>query len=136
MHGTICSAVAVGLQNDNTPRGIASCAQFTVYRVTEGENASINAVIYALDNIRNKLENGIQKLMFQYLMIAMKTVKMKYVTKLNYSQKWVLHLWLQQGIEVSIKLVRAFIPACFNNVISVGALDRYRKKALFMPPVN
>ena len=135
VHGTICSAVAVGLQNNSTPRGVAPCAQLIVYRIAEGENASIKAIIDALDDIQNKLENGTR----------IDVVSISYDCDEN--SKDTLCNKIEQLTEMGVTFVaaagnrgqyqaRTCIPACFNNVISVGALNRYGEKASFTPPVK
>ena len=134
-HGTICSAVAVGLQNDSTPRGVAPCAQLIVYRIAEGEIATIKAIIDALDDIQNKLENGIQ----------IDVVSISYDCDEN--SKDTLCDKIEKLTEMGITFVaaagnrglyqgRACIPARFDNVISVGALDGNGKRAPYTPPVE
>ena len=135
VHGTICSAVAVGLQDDTTPRGVAPCAKLIVYRIAEGEIASINAIINALDDIRNKLARGEQ----------IDVVSISYDCDENSEDT--LDDKIKVLTEMGVTFVaaagnrgqyqaRACIPARFNSVISVGALDRYGNKARFTPSVK
>ena len=135
MHGTICSAVAVGLQSDTTPRGVAPCAKLIVYRIAEGENSSINAIMNALDDIRNKVARGEQidvvSISYDCDENSEDTLhdKIKILTKMGV-------IFVAAAGNRGQYQARACIPARFSNVISVGALDRYGDKARFTPSVK
>ena len=133
VHGTICSAVAVGLQSDTTPRGVAPCAQLIVYRIAEGCYASIVAILAALQDIQNKLERGIQ----------IDVVSISYDCDENNEDA--IRNKIEELTKKGITFVaaagnrgqyqaRACIPARFDNVISVGALGKHGLKTDFTPP--
>ena len=135
VHGTICSAVAVGLQSDTTPRGVAPCAQLIVYRIAEGDYAPIEAILAALQDIQNKLENGIH----------IDIVSISY--DCNENSEDAIRNKIEELTKKGIAFVaaagnrglyqaRGCIPARFDNVISVGALDKDGLKTSFTPPVN
>ena len=130
-HGTICSAVAVGspLLKD-FPTGIAPGAKLIVYHIAEGGIASNDAILKALQDIQNGVQNGAQV----------------DVVSISYDCGGYLQQEIQSKIEELTELGIVFvaavgnsayfdgkgaIPACFQSVISVGSLDKYGKESKF-----
>ena len=141
MHGTICSAIAVGSQCDTTsgviPRGVAPGAQLIVYRIAEGEHFPFEAILRALDDIWNRLQSNIQ----------IDVVSISYHYDVKGQQLQIFHDKIQKLTEMGITFVAAAgnrggyqalacIPARFNNVISVGALNKNGKLSSLTPQVK
>ena len=135
VHGTVCSAVAVGLENDTTPRGIAPCAQLIVYRIAEGENAFIKAIIDALDDIQNKFENGIKIDVVSISYDCDENSEDSIYKKIKVLTKMGITFVAAAGNRGQYQ-ARACIPARFETVISVGALDGNGRLASYTPPVK
>ena len=138
-HGTICSAVAVGLEceipSGVIPRGVAPGAKLVVYRIANEKSCYNNAVLNALEGIQNAVENGIK----------FDVVSISYDCDENSEDE--IHRKIKELTEKGITFVAAAgnrgnnqacacIPARFDNVISVGALDVYGRKAPYTPPVK
>ena len=139
MHGTICSAIAVGSQCDTTsgviPRGVAPGAQLIVYRIAEGKHFPFEAILRALDDIWNRLQSN----------IGIDVVSISYHYEVMGQQLQLFHDKIQKLTEMGITFAAgnsgyyqglACIPACFNNVISVGAVNKYGKKSPITPHVK
>ena len=139
--GTICSAVAVGsscetLSGVHIPRGVAPGAGLVVYRIADKGNCDINAILKALQHIKqNALIGGIK----------VDVVLMS--CDLNEKYEAEIHREIKELTELGITFVaaagnrgyyqtHACIPARFDNVISVGALDENGKVAPYTPPVE
>ena len=135
VHGTICSAVAVGLQSDTTPRGVAPCAQLIVYRIAEGCYASIEAILAALQDIQNKLESGIRIDVVSLSYDCDENSEDAIRNKIDELTKKGIAFVAAAGNRGQYQ-ARACIPARFDNVISVGALGKHGLKTDFTPPVN
>jgi len=135
-HGNVCAAVAVGSSyntpSTNVPSGVAPGAQLIVYRVAEDGCSCNNAVLRALDDIKVKTESGIQ----------IDVVSISY--DLNEDNEEEIRWKIKELTEKCVVFVaaagnrgcyqpRASIPACFDSVISVGALDTYGDRSRFNP---
>ena len=130
VHGTICSAVVVG-SPPSYPRGVAPGARLIVYRVAEGENYYIEAILEALQDIQNKVESG-----------DMQVDVISISCDCGENKEQELHSKIEVLTKMGITFVaaagnrgyyqpRASIPARFASVISVGALDRNGKISPF-----
>ena len=130
-HGTVCAAVAVGSPSTEVPSGVAPCAQLIVCRVAEGGYSCNEAVLRVLDDmIKAMTDNGTQ----------IDVVSISY--DLNEDQEEEIRWKIKQLTEKGVVFVagagnrgryqpRASIPACFDSVISVGALDRNGRPSSF-----
>ena len=126
-HGNVCAAVAVGSSyntpSGDVPSGVAPGAQLIVYRIAEDGYSYNEAVLTALNNIQVNIESGIQ----------IDVVSISY--DLNEDNKEEIR-WKIKGLtEKGVVFVaaagnrgryqaRASIPACFDSVVSIGALDK------------
>ena len=130
-HGTICSAVAVGspLLN-NIPTGVAPGAKLIVYRITEGGISNNDAILKALQDIQNGVQNGAQ----------VDVVSISYDCGVYLQQE--IKSKIEELTELGIVFVAAVgnsayfdgkgaVPAHFQSVISVGSLDKYGKPSKF-----
>ena len=129
-HGTICSAVAVGLQSDTTPRGVAPCAQLIVYRIAEGDYVSIDATLGALDDIQRKLESGVKIDVVSISYGFDESSKDAICDKIGILTRKGITFVAAAGNR-GLNQAQACIPARFDDVISVGALDEDGRKALY-----
>ena len=136
IHGTICSAVAVGSSPDMTTagvihRGVAPDARLIVYRIAEGECCYSEAILNALQDIQSKVENDI---------LQVDVVSISYDCDESCEQQ--IYDRIKILTEMGITFVaaagnrghyqpRASIPARFDSVLSVGALDRNGKMSPF-----
>ena len=127
MHGSVCAAVAVGSSYNTpsavVPSGVAPGARLIVYRIAESEHSYNEAVLRALDDLKVKIESGTQ----------IDVVSISY--DLNEDSKEEIR-WKIKGLtEKGVVFVaaagnrgcyqaHASIPARFDSVISVGALDK------------
>ena len=141
-HGTLCSAIAVGSQCDTisgvVPRGVAPGARLIVYRIAEGDNYfPTEAILGALDDILNRLNSGIQ----------IDVVSISYHYDVNDHQLKVFQEKIKILTEMGITFVAAAgnrgnyqalacIPARFDSVISVGALNKNGKRSSLTPQVK
>ena len=138
-HGTICSAVAVGLQYETEsgiiPRGVAPNAKLVVYRIANQQGCYTDAILKALQDIQNAFKNGIK----------VDVVSLSY--DCNENSEVEIHTKIDKLTELGIIFVaaagnrgyyqpQACIPARFETVISVGALDVNGKRASYTPPVE
>lgn len=141
-HGSICAAIAVGQAYSSPsiyiPRGVAPGAHLIVYRIAEGEHCtSYNAaVLRALDDIKEKILNGTQKvdvvsISYDLNEDAEEDISKKIEALTNMGVVFVAAVGNRGGYQ-SI----ASIPARFKNVISVGSLDKYGDKSKFNPRVR
>ena len=127
VHGNVCSAVAVGsswnIPSTVVPSGVAPGAQLIVYRIAEGEYSYNDAVLRALHDMKVKIESGSQ----------IDVISISY--DLNEDSEEEIHRKITELTDKGVVFVaaagnrgryqaRASIPARFDNVISVGALDR------------
>ena len=134
VHGTICSAVAAGLSYDTPsgvfPGGVAPGAQLIVYRIAEGGYCYNQAILKALRDVKERIESGCQ----------IDVVSISY--DCNESGEQEISRETKALTEKKVVCVaaagnrghyqaHAAIPACFDHVISVGALDRYGRPSLF-----
>ena len=139
--GTICSAVAVGSpyvtsSGVSIPRGVAPGAHLVVYRIANKGSCDTNAILSALEDIKqNVLTGGIK----------VDVVSISY--DLDEKDKAEIHRKIGELTNMGITFVaaagnrgyyqtHACIPARFDNVISVGALDGNGKVAPYTPPVK
>jgi len=126
-HGTICSAVAVGvpctIQSKVIPRGVAPGGELIVYRIAEEENSSNDALLAALRYAQNEIRSGKQ--------IDVISISYDYD-----DDEQEIYKEINTLVELGVVFVAAAgnrgsyqpctsIPACFDSVISVGALDKY-----------
>ena len=127
-HGSVCAAIAVGSSYCTTssitvPDGVAPGAQLIVYRIAEGDYCYNEAVVAALDDIKLKVESGTQ----------IDVVSISY--DLCEDSREEIHKRIKSLTEEGVVFVaaagnrgryqaHASIPARFDFVISVGALDR------------
>ena len=126
-HGNVCAAVAAGsswnIPSDAVPSGVAPGAQLIVYRIAENGHSYNEAVLTALNDIKVGIESGTQ----------IDVVSISY--DLNEDNEEEIRWKIKELTEKGVVFVaaagnrgryqaRASIPACFDNVISVGALDR------------
>ena len=131
LHGTVCSAVAVGspLLN-NIPTGVAPGAKLIVCDIREGGIDSNDAFLKALQLIQNEVENGAQ----------VDVVSISYDCGEYLQQE--IQSKIEELTELGIVFVAAVgnssyfdgkgaIPARFQSVISVGSLDKYGKESKF-----
>ena len=141
-HGTLCSAIAVGSQCDTisgvVPRGVAPDARLIVYRIAEGDNYfPIEATLGALDDIQNRIKSSIQ----------IDVVSISYHYDVNDHQLKVFQEKIKILTEMGITFVAAAgnrgnyqalacIPARFDSVISVGALNKNGKRSSLTPQVK
>lgn len=134
VHGTICSAVAVGSQCVTPlgviPRGVAPGAGLIVYRVAEGDCWYNVAILEALDDIYNKVKGGMQ----------IDVVSMSCDCGENGRQEICSKIEILTEIGITFVAAagnrgyyqpRASFPASLDSVISVGALDRNGKISTF-----
>ena len=132
-HGNVCAAVAVGSSYNSppaVPSGVAPGAQLIVYRIAEGGYSYNEAVLQALDDLKMKIESGTQ----------IDVVSISY--DLNEDNEEEIHRKIKELTERCVVFVaaagnrgeyqpHASIPACFDNVISVGACDRNGRRSKF-----
>ena len=126
-HGSVSAAVAAGssykTQSTVVPSGVAPGSQLIVYRVADSERPYNEAVLKALDDLKVKVEGGIQ----------IDVVSISY--DLNKHNEEEIHWKIKELTEKGVVFVAAAgnrgchqayasIPACFDCVISVDALDR------------
>ena len=140
-HGTICSAVAVGsphvtLSGVTIPRGVAPGAKLVVYRIADKGKCDINAILNALQHIKQNVLTGGTKV---------DVISISY--DLDGKDEEVIHGKIDELTDMGIIFVaaagnrglyqtRACIPARFDNVISVGALDGHGELAPYTPRVE
>ena len=98
-HGTICSAVAVGSAyvtplGVSIPRGVAPGAKLVVYRIADKGNGDTNAILNALEDIKQKALMGSMKVDVVSISYDLyeKYGMLRFIVKLANLQKWVLHL--------------------------------------------
>ena len=131
-HGTFCSSIAVGAPlSTNLPRGVAPGANLIVYRIAEGSHYSTEAILTALEDLQNKVEEGTAQV---------DVISMSFECDENYERE------IEGKIEILTKMgivcvaaagnrgsyqPHSSIPARFDSVISVGALDQNGRKAPF-----
>ena len=140
-HGTICSAVAVGSpyvtsSGVSIPKGVAPGAYLVVYRIADKGNCDTNAILNALEDIKQNVSKG---------GIKVDVVSISY--DLDEKDEAEIYRKVGELTELGITFVaaagnrghyqtHACIPAHFDNVISVGALDGNGKLAPYTPPVE
>ena len=136
IHGTICSAVAVGSPDVTTAagvihRGVAPGARLIVYRIAEGEICYSEAILKALQDIQSKVENGI-------LQIDVVSISYDCDESCEQQIRDRIKVLTEMGITFvaaagnrGLYQAHASIPARFDNVLSVGALDRNGKMSPF-----
>ena len=132
-HGTVCSVIAVG----SPPlllRGVAPGATLIVYRVAEGNNFYDKAILESLKDIQYKMKNnGMQ---VDVISISCECNEDDEVERQNLKSK------IEELTELGVVFVaaagnrgsfqaHASIPARFDSVISVGALDKHGNKACY-----
>ena len=133
-HGTICSAVAVG---SSCVRGVAPGAALVVYRIADKGIYDVDATLEALRHIK---ENALMK-----GGIKVDVVSISFY--LNEIYKDAIYREIKELTDMGVTFVaaagnrglyqgRASIPARFDNVISVGALDGNGKWAPYTPRVE
>ena len=126
-HGNVCAAVAAGFSWNIppavVPSGVAPGAQLIVYRIAEGGQSCNEAVLTALNDIKVGIESGTQ----------IDVVSISYdLNEQNEEEiRWKIKELTEKGVVFVAAAgnrgcyqAHASIPACFDNVISVGALDR------------
>ena len=134
-HGNVCASVAAGHEYQysseiTVPSGVAPNANLFVYRVAEGNKHFIDAVLAALDDVKIKIESGtkIDIVSISSELDGYKEEEMEKKIK-TLTEKGVVVV-AAAGNRGNYQ-AHASIPARFNNVISVGALDRYGSKSKF-----
>ena len=140
VHGTICSAIAVGLQCETEtgviPRGVAPGAKLIVYRIADQNGCNTDAILMALQSIQNASEeNGIKIDVVSISYDCDEKSKDMIQTKIDELTKKGITIVAAAGNRGQYQ-TRACIPACFDNVISVGALDENGRKAPYTPEVK
>ena len=130
IHGTICSAVVVG-SPPSYPRGVAPGARLIVYRIAEGENYYIEAILEALQDIQNKVDSGdMQVDVISISCDCGENNEQELCSKIEVLTKMGITIVAAAGNRGYYQ-PRASIPARFDSVISVGALDRNGKISSF-----
>ena len=138
-HGTICSAVAVGAgcvtnTGITIPRGVAFGAKLVVYQIADENGCNNDAILAALQDIQKAYKIGIK----------VDVVSLSYDCDENSEDA--IHREINELTELGVIFVaaagnrgyyqtQASIPARFEPVISVGALDVHGKMASCTPPV-
>ena len=132
-HGTVCSVITVG-----SPllmlRGVAPGATLIVYRVAEGNDFSDKAILEALKDIQYKMKN--YQMQVDVISISCECDEDHKDRKRNLKSK------IEELTEMGIAFVaaagnrgklqaRTSIPARFDSVISVGALDEHGYEARY-----
>ena len=136
-HGTVCSAVVVGVSCETgvISRGVAPGAKLIVYQIPDQKDCYTDAILNALQDIQNGFKNGIK----------VDVVSLSYGCNENRKDK--IHKKIDELTKLGVIFVaaagnrgyyqpHACIPARFDNVISVGALDGNGKVAPYTPPVE
>ena len=132
-HGTACSSIVVGASSlsKSLDRGVAPGANLIVCRVAEGNNYDIDAILKALRDIQNAIKN-------KNLKVDVVSMSFEYYGEHNQTLKSEIEKLTEMGVAcVAAAGNRGFyqphasIPARFDSVISVGALDRNGKKSDF-----
>ena len=138
-HGSVCAAVAVGspfnTATASVPRGIAPGAHLILFRIADGSqpHCTTEAVLNALDMIRSNNET-----------LKINVVSISYDLADDDRSIAVLYERIQRLTAMGIAVIAAAgnrgnyqaelsIPARFDNVISVGALDENGFPASFNP---
>ena len=127
VHGSVCAAVAAGSSYNTpsgvVPSGVAPGAQLIVYRIAEDEQSNNKAVLTALDDIKMKIESGIQ--------IDVVSISYDLSENIEEDTHWKIKELTEKGVVFVAAAgnrgryqARASIPARFDSVISVGALDK------------
>ena len=124
-HGNICAAVAVGSSNQATfPIGVAPGAELIMYRIAEGKSCSDDAILAALDDMKEKIESGtrIDVASISYDLGRDHAEEISRKMEALYTEKRVVFVAAagNRGRHQS----QASIPAIFDCVISVGACDK------------
>ena len=129
-HGSICASVAVGASYQTSPTttvpsGVAPGAQLIMYRVAEGMHCYDEAILAALDDMREKIVSGTQ----------IDVVSISYNLEEDNARE--IHRKIKLLTEKGVAFVaaagnrgrfqpHASIPANFEDcVISAGSLDKY-----------
>ena len=127
-HGSVCATVAVGLsysydQTTDIPSGVAPGAHLIVYRIAENGVSYIDSVLRALNDIRIKTESGIHVdvVSISYDLEDDKIDELRNEIDLLASKGVVFVAAAGNRGEYQ---PHSSIPAYFDNVISVGALDK------------
>ena len=131
-HGTACSSIVVGASSSKSlDRGVAPGADLIVCRVAEGSNYYIDAILTALRDIRNAVKN-------KDLKVDVVSMSFEYYGEHNQTLKSEIEKLTEMGVTCVAGAgnrgsyqPHASIPARFDSVISVGALDRNGKKSDF-----
>ena len=127
-HGNVCASVAAGhgyqySPTTTVPSGVAPNAHLILYRVAEGDHCYNDAVLVALDDVKARTERGIK----------IDVVSISYDFGETYKEEMYrkIKILTENGVVVIAAAgnrghyqAHASIPALFDNVISVGALDR------------
>ena len=130
VHGSVCAAIAVGSPFDTFPGGIAPGAQLIVFEIAHSDNdglAALNALNYI---IRHNDE--------------LKVDVVSISQDLPGSISSEISSRIERLAEMGIVFVAAAgnrgnyqrelcVPACFDKVISVGALDKNGNRSCFNP---
>ena len=142
-HGSLCALVAAGSPSvdHQLPRGVAPGAKVLVYRVADGNDREAcctnEAVLFALEDIRNK-------------MLARPPLKVDVVSisydlgddeKVNDIRDKIRELTKEGVVFVAAVgnrgrfQIKAAMPASFEEVISVGSLDKHGDESKSNPDV-
>ena len=140
-HGTICSAVAVGSpyvtsSGVSIPGGVAPGAYLVVYRIADEGNCDTNAILNALEDIKQKA-----------LMGSMKVDVVSISYDLDGKDEAEIYRKVGELTDMGITFVAATeyrghyhtdvcTPARLDNVISVGALDVNGKLVPYTLPIE
>ena len=137
-HGTICSAVAVGSpyvtsSGVSIPRGVAPGAHLVVYRIADKGNGDTNAILNALEDIKLKGSMKVDVVSISYDLDEKYEVEIR--SKIGELTELGI-IFVAAAGNRGYYQSQACIPACFDNVISVGALDVNGRRASYTPPVE
>lgn len=141
-HGTICAAIAAGshnfdrIENIVIPRGVAPGAKVDIYRIADDHTFCTNdSVLTALNQIIERMSTcRVDVVSISYKLNKddenVNSIRDK-ITELTDMGVVVVAATGNRGLYQSCPA----IPACFDNVISVGALDGFGEKSKFNPDV-
>ena len=139
-HGTVCASVAGGppftYNNElSVPCGVAPEAQLIVYRVAEGDTFYNAAVFGALNDIKTKMDNGLQHFDVVSMSFELEEDDTKTIKKI---EDLICYLTTVKGVIFVAAAgnrgnfeTQASLPARWETVISVGALDKNGCRADF-----
>ena len=129
-HGTICSAIAVG-SRPLSFRGVAPGATLIVYRTAEGMTCYNEAILKALQDIKDKVKAGVMQVDVVSISSDYDENEMEEMeNKIEELTKMGITFVAAVGNRGNYQ-ARASIPARFPSVISVGAVDKNGIRAAY-----